>query len=278
MTDGKVHRLLRIGLKVRALQPAIDFYAQALGFVLTPQTQVRTATLRLGDQTLELVETTPEAEPYPRPRAANDPWFQHFAIAVNDMDRAYAQLAPHLVKTGAPGLGEAISHGAPVLLPPSTGSVTAFKFRDPDGHPLELSLIPASDWMRAPVTEGPFLGIDHTAVAIADLQTSLQFWRDRLGLQLKAQLVNQGPEQARLDGLEAPVVDIAVLQFPAGGPHVELLRYRSPTPPAPRSIDDGDIAATFVVLEADGPTGETLQDPDGHRVRVVAPDGLDAKP
>ena len=33
-------------------------------------------------------------------------------------------------------------HG-PQLLPPSTGSVTAFKVRDPDGHPLELSYNPA---------------------------------------------------------------------------------------------------------------------------------------
>ncbi|ODR96565.1 hypothetical protein AUC70_14945 [Methyloceanibacter stevinii] len=37
---------------------------------------------------------------------------------------------------------EVVTAGAPVLLPPNTGSVTAFKFRDPEGHPLELISFP----------------------------------------------------------------------------------------------------------------------------------------
>ena len=35
-----------------------------------------------------------------------------------------------------------ISEGGPQLLPPSNGAVRAFKFRDPDGHPLELIWFP----------------------------------------------------------------------------------------------------------------------------------------
>ncbi len=40
----------------------------------------------------------------------------------------------------------AISTDGPQRLPPSSGGVAAFKFRDPDGHPLELLAFPDRKW------------------------------------------------------------------------------------------------------------------------------------
>ncbi len=265
MTRPRIARIALLTLNVRDLDRAASFYADALGFTVGSRTADR-AYLALGSQHIELWREA-GGELYPQPRAANDPWFQHFAIAVADMDLAYARLSRF-----SP---EPITHGGPQLLPPSTGSVTAFKFRDPDGHPLELSYAPESDWSRG-TTKDPsslFVGIDHTALAVSDLEASVAFYTG-LGFRVGVRLLNQGPEQARLDGLDEAVVDIVVLLTPDTGPHLELLHYRQPAPPAPRAIAPGDLAATRTTLAQPG--GEVqgidteIQDPDGHRLRFSA--------
>lgn len=55
------------------------------------------ARLKLGRQEIELVQFNRPGSVYPRPHAANDPWFQHFAIVVSDMDKAHKRLClqPH---------------------------------------------------------------------------------------------------------------------------------------------------------------------------------------
>jgi catechol 2,3-dioxygenase-like lactoylglutathione lyase family enzyme len=257
-----VSRIDRIGLTVETLKAAINFYVEALGFrtvgVETREGEAfaaligldracaTVATLRLGDETLELVQFTAPGRPYPEPRAANDPWFQHFALAVSDMDRAFAELwrfAP-----------TPISRGGPQRLPPSTGDVTAYKFRDPDGHPLELSHAPKSAWadlVRQPKDRAT-LGIDHSALAVADLEASVRFYTEGLGLRLGDSSLNHGPEQARLDGLDDPVVDIATLMTRDRGPHLELLHYQRPKPLSPtRRFNINDIAASRVVMQTD---------------------------
>jgi catechol 2,3-dioxygenase-like lactoylglutathione lyase family enzyme len=300
-----VLRIDRMGLSVADLETARRFYTEALGFrtvgletregdafaALTglEEASAKAAVMRLGEQTLELVQAARPGEPYPEPRAANDPWFQHFAIAVSDMNTAFAQLSPF---TAQP-----ISRGGPQRLPPSTGDVTAYKFRDPDGHPLELSYAPNSPWARQArhPRDRPTLGIDHSALAVADLDASLHFYTQGLGLRLEAPALNQGPEQARLDGLDNPVVDIAVLTTPEKGPHLELLSYRRPKSSAPpRVFSLNDIAATRLVLYTDDldQTAERalaegarrvsrrivhsatrravlLRDPDGHLLELV---------
>ena len=67
----------------------------------------------------------------------------------------------------------------------------AYKFRDPDGHPLELSQFPDGRWTRRPTSPGPFRGIDHTAVAVADLSESRALL-GTLGFELTARGVNTG--------------------------------------------------------------------------------------
>jgi catechol 2,3-dioxygenase-like lactoylglutathione lyase family enzyme len=255
------------------------------------QASATAAVMRLGAQTLELVQFANAGAPYPAPRAANDPWFQHFAIAVSDVDQVFAQLGRFAAQP--------ISHGGPQRLPPSTGDVTAYKFRDPDGHPLELSQAPKGPWADQSRSPGdqPTLGIDHSALAVADLDASLQFYTFGLGLRLGPPALNQGPEQARLDGLDDPVVDIATLTTAQGGPHLELLHYRRPKSMAsPVKLNADDIAATRLVMHTadldrtteralaagatrrsrrivESETSRTvlLSDPNGHLLQLIAP-------
>ena len=255
----KVRRLARLALNVADLERSRNFYVDGLGFTPAETEEAGCARLRLGAQEILLVQAPADAAPYPTPRAADDPWFQHFAIAVSDMEAAYAQLRPHV--------REPISRDGPVLLPPSTGSVTAFKFRDPDGHPLELSFAPQSAWAKAAKAGGPlFQGVDHTALAVSDLEASLTFYT-ALGLRPGPRLLNRGPEQDRLDGLDGVELDIAVLFTPEPGPHLELLHYRRPHPEPLRRFEPDDLVATDTVFHAvQGSRPSAFGDPDGHRL------------
>ena len=243
MTNARARRIDHLVLNTADLRAARAFYIDALGFA------DQGGWLALGDQSIELA-WTPHAEPYPEPRAANDPWFQHFAIVVSDMAAAYERLTR---------FGQIpISRVGPQRLPPSTGNVTAYKFRDPEGHPLELSHIPGSAAWSAAAQANPeavFLGIDHTAVAAIDLEAEARFYQD-LGFKAGPRFLNTGPEQDHLDGLDGVVLDIATMMAPDGGPHIELLHYRSPDAATPMPLAPTAIAATRTVFaRADG--GET---------------------
>jgi catechol 2,3-dioxygenase-like lactoylglutathione lyase family enzyme len=278
-TTNGVQRIASIALVVADMAAARAFYEQALGFSALQSANGGTV-LVLGAQRIALESAGPQARPYPEPRAANDPWLQHFAIAVSDMAAAYARLSLYPQQP--------ISDGGPQLLPPSSGSVTAYKFRDPDGHPLELSHIPGSAWDHASAP-GPFLGVDHTALAVRDLEASIAFYKHALGFAIGGRFLNRGPEQDRLDGLCDVALDIVVLTTPGPGPHIELLNYRRPvSTAAPVEPRAGDIAATRTVMEAfdiqhvkDRLTrnaipwvaegeGLRLRDPDGHLIEIRA--------
>ena len=188
----------------------------------------------------------PAGAPYPTGCTAADTVFQHCAIVTRAMAPAYDRLRPF-----AP---VAISRGGPQRLPPASGGAIAFKFRDPDGHPLEL--IEFADRHGG--------GIDHTAIAVAEAGRSIAFYQQRFGLRLAARQTNTGAEQDRLDGLDGVQVEVVALAPEAPTPHLELLAYVQPSGrpnPAPRPTD---IAATRTVLAVAGGPAELVQDPDGH--------------
>lgn len=259
--SGRVRRLLRVGRNVSDLGRIADFYCEALGFSVVagadegdsarltdrPGTRARTTLLRLGEQELGLTALDPPGRAYPPQSRANDLWFQHLALVVADMDAAYERLRRHPFT--------AVTEDGPQRLPPNTGSVTAFKFRDPDGHPLELIHFPPGTgdprWQRA---DGVFLGIDHSAIAVADAAASVDFYTRLPGFSVAGRGVNSGPEQARLDGLPADVrVDVVALRPGADGPpHLELLGYERPAGrPLPAGSDPDDIAADRLILEVE---------------------------
>ena len=296
MSHG-IQRLLRIERNTTNLERAIAFHRDALGFrvedanaappawTLLPglcDTPPRCARLSLGAQMLVLTEF-PNAAPYPADSASNDLCFQHCAIVVDDMDVACGRVMQH---GAAP-----ITQDGPQTLPPSTGSVTAFKFRDPEGHPLELIAFPQG--IGDPVwhsmrTSGSILGIDHSAISIADVERSTLFYT-LLGMSVAARGVNRGAEQQRLDNLVDVEVDVIAMQGATRTPHLELLDYRHPRGRANPSTALTVVAAdrlvwlaekTDVLLDAltdgdfadaigasgfiGGTTVALLRDPDGH--------------
>ena len=204
-------RVLRISRVVSDLGRAEAFYRDGLGFRAVARGRPSAAALaalglgdadadevvmRLGAQDIALVLFAAPGRPYPRDSRSDDLWFQHLAIVVDDIDAAYARLCGHAG-------WRPISEAGPQLLPPSNGAVRAFKFRDPDGHPLELIWFPPGQgravWHEDDAA-GPFLGVDHSALSVASTRRSLQFYR-ALGLRVSNRSLNRGPAQARLDGL-----------------------------------------------------------------------------
>src|SRR5512146_2870772 len=74
-----------ISMTVSNLDRAISFYARVLTFE-TVSHQNGAAELKLGDESIELVQTTAShPRPIPRDSRSNDHWFQHIAIIVSDM-------------------------------------------------------------------------------------------------------------------------------------------------------------------------------------------------
>lgn len=229
--------------------------------------------LLLGNELIELFQFDQPGDPYPAQARSSDLSFQHFAIVVNDMDRAYRRLSA--LSGWSP-----ISTQGPELLPPTSGGVTAFKFRDPEGHPLELLAFPKGPkrdaWnirSRAPL----FLGIDHSAISVSDSLRSIAFY-ENLGFEVSANSFNRGPSQDRLDGLAQSYVEVTALTPRHGTPHLELLCYEPGTPRKQIILRNNDVAATRLGFDAesappaDGPFTalRCIPDPDGHRIVISA--------
>lgn len=302
-----------VGFTVGDLDRSVQFYTRVLGFEVEREREVtgdeyeqltgvfgvrlRIAQLRLGTERLELTQyLAPEGRPYPVDTRSNDRWFQHVAIVVSDMDRAYRHLRDHRVRHASTG---------PQRLPaanPNAGDIRAFYFRDPDGHHLEVIWFPPGKgdtrWQRP--GQDLFLGIDHTAIVVGDTEASLRFYRDLLGFAVAGQSRNYGVEQARLNNVEGASLLITGLRLP-GGPGLEFLEYLSPRdgrpyPPDTRANDVVhwqttlvarsrgealDLLATWgvplvsrgVAAVADTTAGfrraVVVRDPDGHAIRVI---------
>ena len=280
-----IERLAYIGLNTRDAAGLCQFYERALGFRLLtagrraerdfarmsgPPGDAYRVTLCLGHEVIELLQFDRPGRSYPAAATAADLYFQHFAIVVADMSLAYRQLC-------AIGGWSAISTNGPQLLPPSSGGVVAFKFRDPDGHPLELLAFPEHKTPAAwkdRSTSGVFLGIDHSAITVSDSARSVAFY-EALGLRVASRSLNLGREQAHLDGLSDPHVEVTALDCRQATPHVELLCYRS----AAREgavLRRNDVAATRLVFAAVGSPpnaaaagDQAAIDPDGHHLVIV---------
>jgi catechol 2,3-dioxygenase-like lactoylglutathione lyase family enzyme len=296
-------KLSRIVLICRNAERLVAFYRRAFGFVPCDAAQQNDpsfaeligradgeawiTTLRLGNQVIALAEPRPPGRTYPLDVAGWDPRFQHFAIVVSDMAAAYARLQG--VREWTP-----ISISGPQALPATSGGVTAFKFRDPEGHPLELLAYAANarptHW--AFQSDHPGLGIDHSAISVADSGRSMAFYSG-LGLARVGGSLNSGPEQQKLDNVSDAIVEVTALASPSHPtPHVELLCYRGIFDRRTLFADPEDVAATQLAFEVDGDTfdkfvaseraaivagsiksasGELrvlLRDPDGHLLCV----------
>jgi catechol 2,3-dioxygenase-like lactoylglutathione lyase family enzyme len=304
-----------VGFTVSDLDRSVAFFTDVLGFAVVSEEEVvgdswerlegvfgmraRVAHLRLGDEALELTEyLAPAGREIPRDMRGNDRAFQHVAIVVSDMGRAYARLRERHVRHASTG---------PQRLPdwnPQAGGIEAFYFRDPDGHFLELIAFPEGKgdprWHRlAGSPERLFLGIDHTAIVVGDTETSLKLYRDALGLRVAGESENWGPEQEHLNNVFGARLRITGLRA-AAGPGIEFLEYLTPRDgrPAPSDLRANDLLfwqTTLATADA-GQAGKRLRpplalfvspgdvgfsgdngfrrgllvrDPDGHALRLV---------
>ena len=182
------------------------------------------AGLALGTQHLEFARAVGAAS---LPAVSNSTAFQHCAIVVDDMSAAMARLCACTGWTP-------ISTDGPETLPPASGGVTAFKFRDPEGHPLEFLKFPAKAAPRyvSGDADGPCLGIDHSAITVSETGRAIAFYA-ALGFKASKGQINSGPAQSRLDGVAGARVEVTALELRGGGaPHLELLCYRHPRRPS----------------------------------------------
>ena len=305
-----------IGFTVSEMDRSIAFYSDVLAFKLLSDVEVdgpeydrlwgvfgvrvRVVRMQLGEQQLELIQflAPPDVRAIPVPSYSNDLWFQHFAIVVRDMDAAWAQLRKHHVRQISP---------RPQTIPlsnPAAAGIKAIKFRDPDGHNLELLWFPESKghprWHQP--GSNIFLGIDHTAMTIRSTENSTKFYRDLLGLTVAVGTLNMGTEQEHLDNLPDARARVTGLVPKMGPPGVEFLEYELPTAGRPFPIDSHPTdlwhwQTTLVVsdVEAAAATlrgiaqfvssavvtlpdrslgfskGIQVRDPDGHVMQLVSP-------
>ncbi|MCA9287731.1 MAG: VOC family protein [Phycisphaerales bacterium] len=302
-----------IAIVVQDLEPAIEWYTSTLDFTLVDECELagdgaarltgqfgvrcRVARLSLGREQIQLIDyLAPEGRPIPPDSRSNDRWFQHIAIVVRDIDEAYARLRSANVRHASSG---------PQTLPdwnPNAGGISAFYFKDPDGHVLEIIHFPPGKGdPRWQAPDAPlFMGIDHTAIVVADTETSLAFYRDTLGLRIAGASENYGTEQEHLNNVFGARLRITALRTDSG-PGLELLEYLAPGggrafPVDTQASDLWNWHTTLIAPDADaafeaaraggawvspgiepgvGPLapegGAMARDPDGHALLLVRP-------
>lgn len=153
----------------------------------------------------------------------------------------------------------------------------------------------------APPAAGPaVVGARHAGITVSDLDRSLVFYRDRLGLVVRWRRLYEEPEIRAITGVDATAFDIAMLAIPGSDLEVELLEYQGcerrsgATEPCDhgtghvclfvRDIDalHADLRARGVRFRSTGPVemtdgpnkgGKSLYalDPDGYVVELHEP-------
>ncbi len=71
-------------------------------------------------------------------------------------------------------------------------------------------------------------GVYHTGLSVADLDRSIAFYRDLLGLELIGRFERSGEGISRVVGYEDAHLSIAMLRVPGAEHMLELLEYRQP--------------------------------------------------
>lgn len=308
-----VSRVESVGFTVSDMDKALDFYTRVLPFEKVSDVEtwgedferlsgifgarVRVVRLKLGDETLELTEyLTPQGRPVPIDSRSNDRWFQHVAIIVSDMDKAYAHLRANKVRHASTG-----PQTLPAYITAAAG-IKAFYFKDFDNHVLEILSFPPdkglAKWHDLAKTGKLFLGVDHTAIVVSDTTKAMEFYSGVLGLTVAGSSDNHGPEQEHLNNVRGARLHITGLRTKEPGVAVEFLEYRSPTDgrayPTDSKANDlwhwqtsfvaSNIASVFSsykpVFVSEGfvglsdlklgiKKGTLIRDPDGHAVRLI---------
>lgn len=235
-----VNRVEAIGITVRSMNEALEFYTHVLPFEKVSDVYVygqeyeqlkglfgihyRKVKLRLGDEFLELTDyLTSGGRNVPDDSKSNDLWFQHIAIVVSDMDSAYSLLRKYNVNHVS-----TVPQTLPKTVPAAEG-IRAFYFLDPDNHNLELIYFPRGKghpkWQQ--MNGALFMGIDHTAIGVSHTVDSKRFYGDLLGVKYQGESFNFGMEQEHLNNVPGAKLHISGNKA-NDGPGVEFLEYLLP--------------------------------------------------
>ncbi len=315
VAGAAVLQVQSVGITVNDLDREALFFKEVLGFeevgraqasdqatadlLGLPRVELNVATLRLGGEILTLTRHSDQGRPIPPDSRSYDRWFQHIAIVVSDMNKAFASLRRQKVK---------FVSTAPQTLPDwnkAAAGIKAFYFRDPEDHVLEIIWFPNGKgdprWQTG--ARELFLGIDHTAIVVSDTDASLAFYRDLLGLRVAGESENYGVEQEHLNQVFGARVRITSLRADRG-PGIEFLEYLTPPGgrPFPKDAKANDLVfwhtdltvdhldglaarlkptgaalvSRGVIESARGPRGADnrgliIRDPDGHALELLEP-------
>jgi catechol 2,3-dioxygenase-like lactoylglutathione lyase family enzyme len=151
--------------------------------------------------------------------------------------------------------------------------------------------------------DGPppgLVSVAHTGFTVADIERSIAFYRDLLGMVLVARQEGQRPYLATITGFGDVYLKVALLKVTPDAEHVlELLEYTShPAPPTPRQTNrpgNGHLCFRVAGIQAlsrrlvaagvtvisppteitsgvnTGAVGCYLRDPDGFTVELLQP-------
>lgn len=236
-SSAQINTVGPVGITVKDLDQSVKFYCEVLGFKKIAEQEYsgavyeklegvfgmrsRVAQLQLGDEYIELTDyITSGGRSIPEDQHSNDLFFQHIAIVVSDMEKAFEVLKKYKV--------EFVST-APQTLPLSNtaaAGIKAFYFHDPDKHNLEIIYFPKGKgnpkWQAN--NKKIFLGIDHTAIGVSNTESSEKFYTTILGFVRKGDSWNFGTEQEHLNNVEGASLHITGLRS-NDGPGVEFLQY-----------------------------------------------------
>ncbi len=252
---GQIKSVESVGMTVKNIDSSVEFYTKVLQFEKVKDDSVsspdmRRVSMKLGNETLVLTSYfNKQGRPIPLDMKSNDLYFQHIAIVVSDMDKAYEVLKKYMTYK--------ISV-MPETIPKSNAAaagIRAFYFHDIDHHDLELIYFPKGKgqekWQE---TQGKlFLGIDHTAIGVKNTEASLHFYRDLLGITRKGDSWNKGMEQMDLSNVKGASLHITGLRTMDGDLGIEFLQYLEPGPgkPYPEDTQMKDIWYWQITLISD---------------------------
>lgn len=89
----------------------------------------------------------------------------------------------------------------------------------------------------------------HYGVTVSDLEVALDFYRDRLGLEVTDTISFDDAAFGTFVDVDGADVDIAFLD--AGGAAIELIDYNAPSGDDATDVANNDVGAAHVCLEVD---------------------------
>jgi len=94
------------------------------------------------------------------------------------------------------------------------------------------------------------IAADHTGITVSNLERSLAFWRDVLGLELSHTAHQTGELAKEITGVTGAEIKLAVLKTPSGH-KIELLEYLAPRDRNHSDVRPCDVGHVHVALLVD---------------------------